>query len=98
MKEKIHPNYNLALVTCTCGNKFYTRSTLKEIKVGICSNCHPFFTGRQKLVDSAGRVEKFKKRFKKTAGKPIKRKPKLSSKRAKKKTTTTKKKKKEKES
>ena len=85
MKEKIHPKYDVCLVSCTCGNTFYTRSTLKEIKVGICSNCHPFFTGKQKLVDVAGRVEKFKKRYAKTGGRTVRKPPKVSSKRTKKK-------------
>jgi large subunit ribosomal protein L31 len=63
MKEGIHPDYQLSNVACACGNKFQTRSTLKEIKVEICSNCHPFFTGKQKLIDTAGRIEKFQKKY-----------------------------------
>ena len=63
MKEGIHPNYDKATVKCACGETFETRSTKSEIKVEICSKCHPFFTGRQKLVDSGGRVDKFKKRY-----------------------------------
>lgn len=63
MREGIHPNYDKAVVKCACGETFETRSTKKEIKVEICSKCHPFFTGRQKLVDSGGRVDKFKKRY-----------------------------------
>ncbi len=63
MKEGLHPNYDTAVVKCACGETFETRSTKKEIKVEICSKCHPFFTGRQKLVDSGGRVDKFKKRY-----------------------------------
>ena len=63
MKTDIHPKYNLTTVTCACGNVIETRSTAKEIKVEICSKCHPFFTGKQKLVDTAGRVERFKKRY-----------------------------------
>ena len=63
MKEKIHPEYFDCTVTCSCGNAFKTRSTKKELKVEICSNCHPFYTGKQKLVDSGGRVERFKKRL-----------------------------------
>lgn len=66
MKKGIHPEYFDCTVTCSCGNTFKTRSTKKEIKVEICSNCHPFYTGRQKLVDSGGRVERFKKRLKKS--------------------------------
>jgi len=63
MKTDIHPKYSLTTVTCACGNVIETRSTAKEIKVEICSKCHPFFTGKQKLVDTAGRVERFKKRY-----------------------------------
>ncbi|MDD3629155.1 MAG: 50S ribosomal protein L31 [Actinomycetota bacterium] len=63
MKKGIHPEYFDCTVTCSCGNTFKTRSTKKEIKVEICSNCHPFYTGKQKLVDSGGRVERFKKRL-----------------------------------
>jgi large subunit ribosomal protein L31 len=63
MKEKIHPEYHECVVSCSCGNTFKTRSTMKEIKLAICSNCHPFFTGTQKLVDTAGRVERFRKRY-----------------------------------
>ncbi|MCD6561851.1 MAG: 50S ribosomal protein L31 [Deltaproteobacteria bacterium] len=63
MKKGIHPKYEKATVTCACGNVFETGSTVKDIKVEICSNCHPFFTGKQKLVDSAGRVERFKRKY-----------------------------------
>lgn len=63
MKDNIHPQYTEATVTCGCGNKFVTRSTKKNIMVEICSNCHPFFTGKMKFVDTAGRVEKFQKKF-----------------------------------
>ncbi len=63
MREKIHPKYQKCVVTCGCGNTFETRSTKPELKVEICSNCHPFFTGQQKFVDSAGRVEKFNRKF-----------------------------------
>ncbi len=63
MKEGIHPMYNEVMVKCACGNNFQTRSTRKEIFTEICSACHPFFTGKQKLVDTAGRVERFKKRY-----------------------------------
>jgi large subunit ribosomal protein L31 len=62
MKEAIHPEYVQAHVRCTCGNEFWTRSTKPELHVEICSNCHPFYTGRQKLVDSGGRVERFRRR------------------------------------
>ncbi len=63
MKEGIHPNYEEATVKCACGMEFKTRSTKKDIRLDICSNCHPFFTGKQKLVDTGGRVDRFKKRF-----------------------------------
>ena len=63
MKEGIHPAYHDVVVTCTCGNSFTTRSTKKELKVDICSSCHPFFTGEKKFVDTAGRVHKFKRRY-----------------------------------
>ncbi len=63
MKEKIHPAYKEAKVVCACGESFATRSTTPLIHVDICSKCHPFFTGKQKLVDAEGRVEKFKKKY-----------------------------------
>ncbi|MCH8287572.1 MAG: 50S ribosomal protein L31 [Candidatus Marinimicrobia bacterium] len=63
MKEGIHPEYKLSRVTCACGNTFETRSTASDLRVEICSACHPFFTGKQKLVDSAGRVEKFRRKY-----------------------------------
>jgi large subunit ribosomal protein L31 len=63
MKEGIHPKYVECTVTCGCGYSFKTRSTQPELKVEICANCHPFFTGQQKYVDSAGRVEKFTRKF-----------------------------------
>jgi len=63
MKEKIHPKYYMAKVRCACGNEFEVGSTRKEIKVEICSKCHPFFTGKQKLIDTAGRVEKFYRKY-----------------------------------
>jgi len=63
MKADIHPNYVECQVTCGCGNSFTTRSTKSEIKVEICSACHPFYTGRQKFVDTAGRAEKFLRRY-----------------------------------
>ena len=63
MKDKIHPKYMETTITCLCGNVIHTRSTKQNIRVEICSNCHPFFTGKQKFVDSAGRVEKFQKRY-----------------------------------
>lgn len=63
MKKGIHPKYEETTITCVCGNIIETRSTVKKIDTEICSNCHPFFTGKQKLVDTAGRVERFKKRY-----------------------------------
>jgi len=63
MKEGIHPQYVDATITCACGNVIKTRATSKEIRVDICSACHPFFTGKQKLVDTAGRVERFVKKY-----------------------------------
>jgi len=63
MKKGVHPEYMESRVICACGNTFLTRSTIKEIRVEICSQCHPFFTGKQKLMDSAGRVEKFRKKY-----------------------------------
>ncbi len=67
MKEKIHPQYRECIVTCACGNTFKTRSTKPKLHVEICSACHPFFTGKQKIVDTAGRVEKFRRRYKQNA-------------------------------
>ena len=63
MKPGIHPKYQEVTVTCACGAKYPTRSTRKEIAVEICSNCHPYFTGKQKLVDTAGRVERFRRKY-----------------------------------
>ena len=63
MKEKIHPKYYATKITCACGNIIETRSTVKDITVEICSNCHPFFTGKQKLIDTAGRVDRFKRKY-----------------------------------
>jgi len=63
MKEKIHPKYDLTKISCACGNVIETRSTMKDIKVEICSACHPFFTGKQKLVDTAGRIERFRRKY-----------------------------------
>lgn len=63
MKPDIHPEYKLGTVTCACGNTFQVRSTVGDLHVEICSACHPFFTGKQKLVDSAGRVEKFMQKY-----------------------------------
>ncbi len=63
MKSDIHPKYETARVHCACGNSFETRSTIPDIHVEICSACHPFYTGKQKLVDTAGRVERFRQRY-----------------------------------
>lgn len=63
MKENIHPNYVDTTINCTCGTVYHTRSTSKELSVGICAACHPYFTGEHKLIDTAGRVDKFNKRF-----------------------------------
>jgi large subunit ribosomal protein L31 len=65
MKEGIHPQYNKVKVTCACGETFETGSTKKEIRVEICSKCHPMFTGKQRIIDTGGQVEKFKKRLEK---------------------------------
>jgi len=67
LKESIHPQYNEATVVCACGETFTTRSTKQKIQVDICSKCHPFFTGKQKIMDAEGRVEKFKKKYAKAA-------------------------------
>jgi len=75
MKPKIHPEYKEITVICSCGNAFKTRSTLgKDLNVEVFSSCHPFYTGKQKIVDTAGRVEKFRQKYtrKKTAAKPAK--------------------------
>ena len=63
MRQGIHPDYYQATVTCNCGNTFVTGSTKEDIHVEICSKCHPFYTGKQKLVDTGGRVDKFRKRY-----------------------------------
>ena len=63
MKKGIHPEYKLGTVTCACGNTFQVRSTLGDVKLEICSECHPFFTGKQKLLDTAGRVELFRRKY-----------------------------------
>lgn len=69
MKVGIHPKYVEAVVSCACGERFITRSTKKDIHVDICSKCHPFYTGKQKIVDTEGRVERFKRRYSKKAHK-----------------------------
>jgi large subunit ribosomal protein L31 len=63
MKQGIHPEYQIATVHCACGNTFQTRSTKAELRVEVCSNCHPFYTGKQKLLDTGGRVERFQKKY-----------------------------------
>jgi large subunit ribosomal protein L31 len=63
LKEKIHPQYNVITVSCSCGEQFQTKSTKKELRLDICSACHPFYTGKQKLVDTAGRVDRFNKKY-----------------------------------
>ncbi len=67
MKKDLHPEYRKAVVSCVCGNTFETRSTMGNIHVEICSACHPYYTGKQKLLDSAGRVERFNKKYAKKA-------------------------------
>ena len=69
MKAGIHPDYKDAVVVCQCGNTFNTKSTRASIRVEICSNCHPFYTGKQKLVDTEGRVEKFRQKYEKFVAK-----------------------------
>ncbi len=64
MKKNIHPELKMAMVHCACGNSFQTRNTIGDVHIDICSSCHPFFTGKQKLVDTAGRVEKYMKKYK----------------------------------
>jgi large subunit ribosomal protein L31 len=65
MKQGIHPEYKVTAVTCSCGNTFETRSTVERISVELCNQCHPFYTGKQKLVDTGGRVDRFKRRLEK---------------------------------
>ena len=65
MKEKIHPAYKETTITCACGEVIHTRSTRQNLRVEICSRCHPFFTGKQKFIDTAGRVEKFMRKYQK---------------------------------
>ncbi|PIU19030.1 MAG: 50S ribosomal protein L31 [Elusimicrobia bacterium CG08_land_8_20_14_0_20_44_26] len=76
MKEKIHPDYKLIKVSCTCGNSWEVHSTYgSDINLEICSACHPFFTGKQKLIDTVGSLSRFDKRYKKTEGKTVRKKP-----------------------
>jgi large subunit ribosomal protein L31 len=69
MKADIHPSYEIAQVHCSCGNSFVTRSTLSDLHVELCNECHPFYTGKQKLVDTGGRVERFERRYGRRKGK-----------------------------
>lgn len=71
MKKDIHPKYDTCTVTCACGNRFETRSVKEEIKIDICNVCHPFFTGKMKLIDTEGRVDRFNKKYAK--GQPVRR-------------------------
>ena len=89
MKKGIHPDYKDAVFTCACGNKIETRSTIPELNLEICSACHPFFTGKQKLIDSAGRVERFMKKYGDTKISTGKKSTKKVSKRATKAATKT---------
>ena len=73
MKKDIHPPYKKVMASCACGNEFETGSTVDNIRVELCSNCHPFYTGKQKLVDSAGRVERFQRKYGQNAPVPGKR-------------------------
>lgn len=78
MKNGIHPDYIECMVVCTCGNTFKTRSTKQELHTEICSACHPFFSGKQRIVDSAGRVERFQKRYGNWKEKAVERKKKIA--------------------
>ena len=69
MKQGIHPEFVTATVTCACGNRFETKATVAEVHLDICSVCHPFYTGKQRLVDTAGRVDRYKKKYEKVAEK-----------------------------
>lgn len=68
MKADIHPEYQTATITCSCGNSWETRSTKPQMSVDVCSECHPFFTGEQRIVDTAGRVERFRRRYTRGGG------------------------------
>ena len=70
MKKTIHPKYFVCTVTCGCGNSFQTRATVSELRIEVCSVCHPFYTGKQRFVDAAGRVDKFRKKYAKTEASP----------------------------
>ena len=92
MKPNIHPAYTAAKVTCACGNTFTTGSTVPEIRVEICSNCHPFYTGKQKLIDTAGTVDRFKQKFAKSQAAKATRATRAAAKKAKPAKATAKKK------
>ena len=70
MKKQIHPRYVVCTVTCGCGNSFKTRATVQELRIEVCSVCHPFYTGKQRYVDAAGRVDKFRKKYAKAEASP----------------------------
>ncbi|MBX3183296.1 MAG: 50S ribosomal protein L31 [Polyangiaceae bacterium] len=63
MKQELHPDYHTVQASCACGHQFATRSTSKELRVDVCSQCHPFFTGKQRFVDTAGRIDRFRKKY-----------------------------------
>ncbi|MFZ4764532.1 MAG: 50S ribosomal protein L31 [Roseimicrobium sp.] len=79
MKQDIHPETHETTISCTCGAVYHTRSTVKNLRIGICAGCHPFFTGEQRFVDTAGRVDKFAKRYGATTTTPRRGKPKAAS-------------------
>jgi large subunit ribosomal protein L31 len=79
MKEAIHPEYRNAKIICNCGNVIETRSTRGDFHIEICAQCHPFFTGKQKIMDTAGRIEKFKTRYGSATGQPAKEEPKKAA-------------------
>ena len=70
MRDGIHPNYQVATITCACGNKIETRSTRQNLRIDVCSRCHPFYTGEQRLMDTGGQVERFRRRAQRAAGAP----------------------------
>ena len=79
MKEGIHPNTHETTITCTCGAVYHTLSTVKNIKIGICAGCHPFFTGEQRFIDTAGRIDKFAQRYGSTTARTRRTAPKLTT-------------------
>jgi large subunit ribosomal protein L31 len=80
MKPEIHPDYTPATITCACGNAFETRSTKGSFTVDVCSACHPFYTGRQKMLDTAGRVDRFRRKYAGTGGKTVRKSSKKANK------------------